>query len=156
MRLAGREQTKWVLEQMGTVNIGDTLPDMGFEDTEGRIRLLSELVRGNDIFLIVYIRPDCPGCIAEIESLGALTHATDRQLPFALLYSDSPYSLSRMRTERSLGNPFLWDEDRIFADAIKLRVTPFNIFVSSSLQIVDIRAYSLLKEDIVEVFNLEI
>lgn len=52
-QLKSRIQTNFQLQKMGTIAVGDTLPDFEFDDIDGQHYLLSDLVTGHT--LISYI-----------------------------------------------------------------------------------------------------
>ncbi|MCX6834949.1 MAG: redoxin domain-containing protein, partial [candidate division Zixibacteria bacterium] len=145
------EQTASVLKQMGTIEVGDTLPNFPFEDIDGKVRLLSEVV--TDKTLITYIKPDCDACLAELERLKqAATSQTDYE-HVLLVSSSNPVHMQKLRAEYGLGCVILYDEERRFGSLLKISSFPFNLVVNRQRVIKAIHANVLLPDDYEQFFD---
>jgi peroxiredoxin len=118
-------QTKQILEKMGTIHVGDTLPDFALEDLEGHIWRLSELVRGPT--LITFFKPDCGACEVQIQEMKRVLKTDADWRRIVLISSANPLHLKRFVQDRELKCVVLYDEDRIVTQALKVFATPMTI-----------------------------
>jgi len=119
--------TAAILGKMGTIKVGDTLSNFAFEDIDGELHLLKEIV--TDKTLITYIKPDCDGCA-------------------------NPLHLQKLREDYGLGCLMLYDEERLFGSALKIQSFPFNLVVNRDRVILEIHANTLLPDDYKRLFSL--
>jgi peroxiredoxin len=139
------EQTAAILRKMGTIEIGDTLPNFPFEDIDGKVRLLSEVV--TDKTLITYIKPDCDACLVELERLKQAANGQEDYEHILLITSANPVHMQKMRAEYGLGCVILYDEERRFGSLLKISSFPFNLVVNRQRVIETIHANTLLPDD---------
>jgi len=130
---------------MGTIEVGDTLPNFPFEDIDGEIRLLSEVV--TDKTLITCIQPDCDACLAELERLKEAANGPDDYEHILLITSANPVHMQKLRAEYGLGCVILYDEERRFGRLLKIQTFPLNIVVNRQRVIKAIHANILLPDD---------
>jgi peroxiredoxin len=139
------EQTAAILRQMGTIEIGDTLPNFPFEDIDGEIRLLSEVV--TDKTLITYLERDCDACLVELERLKQAANSPDDYEHILLITSANPVHMQKLRAEYGLRCVILYDEERRFGSLLKIQSFPFNLVVNRQRVIEAIHANVLLPDD---------
>ena len=150
-RTQASEQTAAILRQMGTIEIGDTLPNFPFEDIDGKVRLLSEVV--TDKTLITYIQPDCDACLIELERLKQAAKSQTDYAHILLITSANPVHMQKLRADYGLGCVILYDEERRFGSLLKIQSFPFNLVVNRQRVIEAIRANTLLPDDYERFFD---
>lgn len=139
------EQTAAVLRQMGTIKVGDTLSNYAFEDIDGHLHLLSEIV--TDKTLITYLKPDCDACLEEMERLRQAAKSQDDYDHVLIITSANPLHMHRLREDYSLGCLILYDDERLFGSSLRISTFPFNLVVDRSRVILAIYANTLLLDD---------
>jgi len=150
-RTQASEQTEAVLKQMGTIKVGDTLPNFPFEDIDGKVRLLSEVV--TDKTLITYLERGCDACLLELERLKQAASGQDDYEHILLITSANPVHMQKLRAEYGLGCVILYDEERRFGSLLKIQSFPFNLVVNRQRVIEAIHANTLLPDDYERFFN---
>lgn len=146
------EQTSATLRRMGTINVGDTLPNFSFEDIDGNLHRLSELV--TDHTLITYIKPDCDACLIKLERLRNAANGLDDYEHVLLISSANPLHLQRLRDDYGLESLMLYDEESLFSKTLKIQSFPFNLIVDRSRVIRTIHASVLLPADYDDLFEV--
>ena len=144
-RTQAAEQTAAILRQMGTIEVGDTLPNFPFEDIDGEIRLLSEVV--TDKTLITYIKPDCDACLVELERLKQAAKSQADYEHILLITSANPLHMQKIRADYGLGCVILYDEERRFGSLLKIQSFPFNLVITGERVVEAIHANTLLPDD---------
>lgn len=144
-RAGAAEQTAAILRKMGTIEVGDTLPNFPLEDIDGKLHLLSELV--TDKTLITYLKPDCDACLDELESLRSVATSQNDYDHVILITSANPMHMQRIRKNYGLGCVILYDDERQFGAAFKIQGFPFNLIVDDSRVIQSIHVNVLLRAD---------
>jgi peroxiredoxin len=139
------EQTAAILRKMGTVKLGDTLPNYSFEDIDGNLHLLSQLV--TDRTIITYIKPDCDACLTELEHLRSAAEDSTDYSRVLLISTANPLHLQRLKDDYGLGCRVLYDEERFFGSALNIQSFPFNLVIDRERVILEIHANPLLKAD---------
>jgi len=139
------EQTASILRQMGTIEICDTLPNFPFEDIDGKVRLLSEVV--TDKTLITYLERGCDACLVELERLKQAANGQADYEHILLITSANPVHMQKLRAEYGLGCVILYDEERRFGSMLKISGFPFNLVVNRQRVIEAIYANVLLPDD---------
>ncbi len=145
------EQTAAVLRKMGTIKVGDTLSNFAFEDIDGELHLLKQIV--TDRTLITYIQPDCDACLVELERLRSAVESPADYERVLIISSANPLHLQRLREDYGLGCRMLFDEERLFGTALKIQTFPFNLVVDRSRVILEIHAGALLPDDYERLFS---
>jgi len=130
---------------MGTIKVGDTLPNFPFEDIDGKVRLLAEVV--TDKTLITYIKPDCDACLVELERLKQTAKSQADYEHILLITSANPVHMQKLRADYGLGCVILYDEERRFGSTLKISSFPFNLVVNRQRVIEAIHANVLLPDD---------
>jgi peroxiredoxin len=136
---------------MGRIEIGDTLPNFPFEDIDGKVRLLSEVV--TDKTLITYIKPDCDACLVELERLKQAANGQEDYEHILLITSANPVHMQKLRAEYGLGCVILYDEERRFGAMLKISSFPFNLVVNRQRVIEAIHTNTLLPDDYERFFD---
>jgi peroxiredoxin len=137
---------------MGTVKLGDTLPNYSFEDIDGQLHLLSQLV--TDRTIITYVKPDCDACLTELEHLRSAAEDSTDFARVLLISTANPLHLRRLRADYGLGCRVLYDEERFFGSALNIQSFPFNLVVDRDRVILEIHANPLLKADYERLFSV--
>ncbi|MCX6834879.1 MAG: redoxin domain-containing protein [candidate division Zixibacteria bacterium] len=138
-------QTASILRQMGTIEVGDTLPNCPFEDIDGKVRLLSEVV--TDKTLITYLERDCEACLLELERLKQAANSQADYDHILLITSANPVHMQKLRADYGLGCVILYDEERRFGSTLQISNFPFNLVVNRQRVIEAIHANILLSDD---------
>jgi peroxiredoxin len=136
------EQTASILRQMGTIEVGDTLPNFPFEDIDGKVRLLSEVV--TDKTLITYVERGCDACLLQLERLKQAANGQADYDHILLIASANPVHMQKLRVDYGLGCVILYDEERRFGSLLKIQSFPFNLVVNRQRVIEAIHANVLL------------
>jgi peroxiredoxin len=137
-----------VLKKMGTVAVGDTLTDFTFEDIDGEVHSLSDVL--TDPTLIIYVKPDCDACLEEIERISQVAETPDDYRHFVLISTANPVHLQRLRSDFSLGCYILYDEERFFGNALKIESYPFGLLVDSGREIQEVYVTALPEDQLSE------
>jgi peroxiredoxin len=150
-RAHAAEQTAAILRKMGTIKVGDTLPNFSFEDIDGKLHRLSEVV--TDKTLITYVQPDCDACLVELERLKQAAKNQDDYDHVLLITSANPLHLQKLRADYGLGCVILYDDERRFGSTLKIQSFPFNLVVNRSRVILAIHANTLFPDDYEQFFE---
>ena len=151
-RAKAAEQTAAILRKMGTIEVGDTLPNFPLEDIDGKLHLLSELV--TDKTLITYLKPDCDACLEELERLRTVAQGPDDYEHVILITSANPMHMQRIRKDYGLGCVILYDDERHVGTTLKIRSFPFNLVVDRARVIEEIHANQLMMDDYKQFFEV--
>ncbi len=146
-------QTAAILRKMGTIKVGDTLSNFAFEDIDGELHLLNEIL--TDKTLITYMKPDCDACLVELERLSSAADSPEDYKRVLIISSANPLHLQRLREDYGLGCLMLYDEERLFGAALKIQSFPFNLVVNRDRVILEIHASILLPDDYKRLFSRE-
>lgn len=139
------ENTNATLERMGTLNIGDTLPDHTFEYLDRKKVKLSELIKGNT--LITFISPNCPNCDDQLEALSGTAPVEIQSQRVVLISPHNPRFLEEIRDKHDIIAPLLYDHRREYWSLLRINSYPINVFVNGDRQIEDILVGALVAED---------
>ena len=179
------QQTAAILRKMGTIKVGDTLSNFAFEDIDGELHLLNEIL--TDKTLITYMKPDCDGCLVELERLRSVALSeslrgepaqagpTRQSRPMwtsanhvdssttirgseiyervLIISSANPLHLQKLREDYGLGCLMLYDEERLFGNALKIMTFPFNLVVNRDRVILEIHGNVMLEDDYKRLFS---
>lgn len=131
---AGREaKTRDLLDRMGTIRVGDTLPNHEFQDSlTGAVRL-SDLISGPTI--LSYFDPGCGACVADLLCLhdaGPALGATNR---IVLLTTSSHVSVNEIQQRTGTQFRVVIDDEGRFAEQLNIHSTPFTVLVNSELRV---------------------
>jgi len=149
LRAKGVRTTQRILERMGTVNVGDTLGNFILEDIDGNLHMLSELLTQKCV--IAFIKPDCEGCLMELETIGLTIPDRSDHRHFIFISSSNPLHMLELRDNFGIKCPILFDEGRDVALRLKVLTYPFNFVVNRQRVILDARAGSMSAEDYLEI-----
>lgn len=117
-RAKGVEHTRSILDRMQTIEVGDRLPDVPMEDIDGYPHLLSELVQGQA--LITYTQTSCDACLMELERIAELCRNPSDYRRFIFVSTANPLHLMELRSNFGLESDFLFDEERVFGNALHI------------------------------------
>jgi len=145
-------QTAAILWKMGTIKVGDTLSNFAFEDIDGELHLLNEILA--DKTLITYMKPDCDGCLVELERLCAAANSPEDYEQVLIISSANPLHLHKLREDYGLGCLMLYDEERFFGSALKIMSYPFNLVVNRDRVILEVYGSVLLPDDYESLFSI--
>jgi len=141
-----------ILRKMGTIKVGDTLSNFAFEDIDGELHLLNEILTNKT--LITYMKPDCDGCLVELERLRAAANSPEDYEQVLIISSANPLHLRELREDYGLGCLMLYDEERFFGMALEIYTYPFNLVVNSDRVILEIYGSVLLPDDYESLFSI--
>lgn len=150
-RAKAAEQTAAILRKMGTIEVGDTLPNFPLEDIDGKMHLLSELV--TDKTLITYLRPDCDACLEELERLRSVARGPDDYEHVILITSANPMHMHRIPKDYGLGCVILFDDERHFGTTLRIQTFPFNLVINKARVIEEINASTMMIDDYRRLFD---
>jgi len=136
---------------MGTIEIGDTLTNFPFEDIDGKVRLLSEVV--TDKTLITYMERGCEACLVELERLKQAVNSHADYEHVLLITSANPVHMQKQRADYGLGCVILYDEERRFGSLLKISSFPFNLVVNRQRVIEAINTNTMRPDDYERFFN---
>ena len=143
------ENEKAILEQMGTIAAGDTLPDFYFQDLNGDQVYLRDLI--NERALIMYFEPDCELCLVELEMVQAEVTDTSQFGNFLMISGANPLYLIKLRDRYDIRSPLVYDYEGFFHNSLKVFTFPFNLVVDKDLVIVEILAGGLTPDEVLEI-----
>ena len=141
-------QTKQILEQMGTISVGDTLPNYALEDLEGKIWQLSELI--DDKAIISFYKPDCGACEQQLDEFKKSGLDPSKLI---LISPDNPLHLKALALADGIESVILYDENRAVTEALGITISPFNIVLNHSLVIERIEAGSMRADELAGEFQ---
>jgi len=144
-RAMAAEQTAAILRKMGTIEVGDTLPNFPLEDIDGKMHMLSELL--TDKTLITYLKPDCDACLEELERLRIVANGPNDYEHVILITSANPLHMHRIRKEYGLGCVILYDDERFVGTTLRIQTFPFNLILNRDRVIEAIDGSTMLAED---------
>lgn len=141
------EKRAEILKQMGTVQVGDILPNPVFIDLDGDEVHLQDIV--DERTIVMYFEPDCQVCEDEIETIVQQVSGEQESRRFVLISAGDPARLMKLRDDYGLRSPILYDEDGFFAKRLKVFTFPFNLVVDKHLVIVDILTGGLTPDEVI-------
>ncbi len=143
---ARSKRTSAILDQMNTIEVGDTLPDYRLETLDGDFVWISDLL--TDKTLVSFYHPACYDCTSEIELLSNTCSDLFAYRHFLFISSTDPATLRKHRD--SLGFPvqFLHDKDREYANHLHVVNYPFNVIVDRAGRIKEIINGTLYEREI--------
>lgn len=139
--------TAELLEHMGTIKVGDTLPNFGFDDLDRKYWKLSELV--TEKTAIIFFDYHCDNCMVELGEIKKAVNSGADPDRFLLISSTNPLYLQSITDSLDFPCRFLYDEDRVFADQLGIFTYPLTIETNRNLQITNIDAGILYEADLV-------
>jgi len=145
-------QTAAILRKMGTIKVGDTLSNFAFEDIDGELHLLNEIL--TDKTLITYMKPDCDGCLVELERLRTAANGPEDYKQVLIISSANPLHLHKLREDYGLGCLMLYDEERFLRSALGIYTYPFNLVVNRDRVILEVYGSVLLPDDYESLFSI--
>jgi len=146
LRERSTRATQEILENMGTVAVGDTLPNHAFEDIDGNVIRLLDLV--DKYAVICYVMLDCEACLEEIYLTANAAGTPDEQRHFIFISDGNAVHFQRIRAKTESASRFLFDQGGRFREALQLYSFPFNIMVDDDLTIRVLRSGILSVGDV--------
>jgi peroxiredoxin len=139
-------QTEAILKHMGTVSVGDTLPDPMLQDLRGnQVGLKSKL---NRRIMVVFFDLDCHTCIDELILIRGTLRNQDAWNRFLFVSSTDTAELARLPEKHGILGCILYDPGRTAEEALGIETFPFNILVGQNGYTESIVAGQLTTEDI--------
>jgi peroxiredoxin len=148
-----RELTDEILDDMNTIDIGDTLADHTFRDLHRNPIELTQLIKGKT--LVLFFDPDCGNCELELEALQrVVTDETDCQ-SFLLISAGNPWLMEELKTKYHLCSPMLYDYKGQFTYGMHIYTYPFNVIIDENRVIHDIISGPLSESDLKQIIAAE-
>jgi len=141
-------QSRAILDRMGTVEIGDTLSDFSFEDIDGNLHRLSEILVDNT--LLIYIKPECDACLEEVARLSRVAQTQDDYRHFILVSTANPLHLRKLRDDHGLQCHILYDEERFFGNNLNISSFPFGLLLDGERVILNVYAIALSERELIQ------
>jgi len=136
MRTRHAKKTQGVLKQMGTVAIGDTLPDHRFEDMNRNLVWWGDLLKGRTI--VSFFDPGCEACLDEVDNLlDAITRPEDARY-FLFISSYDRDSLALLAQAYGIASQILYDENGAFGKNLAVFTFPFNLTVTTAREVYEV------------------
>ena len=132
-RIEGPRRAAYTLERMGTVSIGDTLPNFQVEDIDGNWHTLKDLVV--DYTVLTFIRPECDGCLLEMEQLQSSALMDVEFKYFLFISTANPLHTAQLRDKYGINSVFLYDNESAITRALNVMSYPFSLHLDRSLVI---------------------
>lgn len=126
-------QTKELLNDMGTIQVGDTLPDHIFQGLDRQYYRLSDLLERQSALIVFDYH--CSNCLSEIEEIKKVTSDSTESKYFLLISRSNPLQLMELQEKLGISCRILFDEDGMFLSNLNISTYPFNIFVNQQLKI---------------------
>jgi peroxiredoxin len=145
-RFVRTQQTEELLDQMGTIQVGNTLPDHTFQGLDRQYHRLSDLLQ--DHTLISIFDYHCDNCLKELQQYMKVVRDSNQAKHIVLISGSNPLQLIELRDTYSIPFRILYDEDAMFLTNHNITTFPFNIVVNRSMQIEQIAAGSLMEDEI--------
>lgn len=149
LREEGVARTQQILDRMGTLRVGDTLPDFTLEDYQGKEHRLSDLVSNRT--LISYAMPDCDACLGELEVMKRAVKDSADFRYFLVISDANPAHFEAVRQNMGVNCRFLFDNGGAFRTAFGIFSYPFNMIVAKDLTVLEIRVGYTVESDFEEV-----
>jgi peroxiredoxin len=146
----GREaKTRDMLHKMGSIQVGDVLPDHEFLDTlNGEIRLSNLIDRWA---VLSYFDPGCGACIADLICLRDALPDVGSMGRLVLLTSSSHASVNEIQQKTGTQFKVVVDNEGQFAKQLNIHTTPFTIMVGSELRVNRIIIGALTEDECEEI-----
>jgi peroxiredoxin len=147
------ELTESIVTEMGTINVGDVLPDHVFEDlSRNPVSLSSALPAGG---LVTFISPTCPSCQDQITDFAASVAQSEQAGRFVFISGENPRLLEELRDNHNLQAPILYDHHRVYWKQLNINSFPLNVFVDDQMVITDMIAGPLSAAEFSQVLQDE-
>ena len=146
-----KEMTAAITEQMGELDIGDTLKDHLFERLSGDSFMLKSLFHEKSLLIVV--QPECQSCHDEIQELVKAIQSEEDAKYFAIISSDNPRILAEMQETYNVTVPILYDHRRAYLSQYNIFTFPFNITIDKNGVVLDMMAGPMLAEDFREIIE---
>lgn len=144
------ETTSQILQSMGTLEVGDRLSDHLFEDFAGTPVRLSDVV--HDQTWIAIIEPTCESCVEDMRFLKSVLTKVGQERAFVFVSASNPRFLRDLKEEIGLESTFLYDHRRVWSNQYNFFTYPFHIRVDGRLEILEVVAGALSRDQIDAVF----
>ena len=140
-----------ILDKMGTITVGDTLPDHVFEDLDRNPVKLSDIVKRKTN--LCFFAPQCDHCDGEMETIKKYAPSPSEQEYFVLISPGNPRLIEEMPGLTGLNSLILYDHRAEYNNLINIFTYPFNIVVNRNLVVTDLITEPLSGEDIIEIIE---
>jgi peroxiredoxin len=145
------EKTTAILEEMGTIKIGDRLPDHRFEDFESNPVWLSDLLSKKTLVSFYY--PDCEACVFEFERLQDACLDTADYALFLFISAADPQALADHKRGLALPLTVLCDQGSAYSRELGIFTYPFNVIVNRDRIVMEIIADALQDDDFKDIIK---
>ena len=143
--------TQQVLKDMGTIAVGDTLPDHLFEDLYHQPVRLSEIVGKKNI--LSFFTPQCDHCNDEMDAVKQYSSSPSHHSYFIMISPGNPRLIEEMPGLDGFHSPILYDHRAEYTSRFNIFTFPFNIIINQDLVISNIVTEPLTEEDIKKVIR---
>jgi hypothetical protein len=130
--------TEYLLNQMGTMTIGDTLRMFPLTYLDGTPADLEAIIIGNTLIMIAH--PSCGACAGEVQGLNDLIESGVNSAQVVIIIDGEMYDVSHFMDDHKPQATVLHDAHSHYVSQYKISDTPFNLFVDDHLVIRDIVA----------------
>jgi peroxiredoxin len=137
-----------VINDMGTIKVGDVLGDSTFLTLTGERVKLSQYLDNNHPTVITIFDPTCQACLLEFEDVAIEVSRPDDFARFVLVSPGEIDQLVNLQRELGLKSPILHDDLARFSSTINLRAYPFSIVVDRSRTIRRLIAGAMTRDEI--------
>lgn len=125
-----------ILEQMGTIKVGDLLKQGEFLDLNGRIRKLPS--DEQPPFLITFIRSDCGVCKDEVKRVDSLMLGAGARDHHPYLSNGIAYDFTESQEFSSVLESVWLDNNGTYFDQYGMYVTPLNLLIGRDYRVSEI------------------
>jgi peroxiredoxin len=140
-----------ILSKMENVEAGNRIADCYFEDLNRNSLRLSDVIAGRTA--IIFMEPDCPACIQEIEEIRRVIKDFSEYRHFVFVSSVNPLHLIDLRDEYNIPSPILYDHKDVFSSRFKVYTYPFNMIVNERLEVEEVIPGRLSEGKIKEIMD---
>jgi peroxiredoxin len=128
---ARTDLTTKLLQDMNTIEIGKPLPDHVFEDLDGKLIRLSEMIGKRK--LIIFLSTDCGHCLELLNTVNRVVLEKEQDAQILFVSSDDRVDLQQAIIAYGIRSPILWDRDATYSSNLRITTSPFSVLVDSNL-----------------------
>ncbi|MFZ5978996.1 MAG: peroxiredoxin family protein [Candidatus Zixiibacteriota bacterium] len=143
--------TQGILNKMGSIAVGDTLPDHVFEDLYRTPVRLSDIVREKTN--LCFFAPECDYCNDEMETIKLNAPTPEEQEYFIMISPGNPRLIEEIPDLAGLTCPILYDHRAEYNNRLNIFTYPFNIVINEDLIVTDLILEPLSREDIIDIIE---
>jgi peroxiredoxin len=130
--------TNYLLQQMGTMAIGDTLKELPLTYLDETPVRLSSLI--SERTLVMCAHPSCGACAGEVQALNAMIERGFNPSQVIIIIDGEMYDVAHFISDYAPKVTVLHDAHSHYISQYKISDTPFNLIVDSGMVIQDIMA----------------